>query len=1060
MDQKASAFEHSEGAGMSKLAFPIVRPLRLKAAFLCLLALACVSILCQSDAADSPGPTSEAELPFKVPPGFVAELVAGPPLVEFPMFACFDDRGRLYVVDSAGVNELPDKLKKTPPHRIRLLEDAKGDGRFDKSTVFANKLTYPQGVLWHDGAVYTASPPSLWRLEDTKGTGVADQRQELLTGFTFTKWADDLHGPFLGPDGRIYWTSGRYPHAVKRPGGEVLVKGNGPRILRCRPDGGDVEVFCNGIGNPVEVAFTEEGEAFAAGTFANRGRDRDDAILHAVAGGVYPILDRDVRTLEGMRHTGEPLPVLVHFGVVAPCGLMRYRGDALGSEYRDNLFSALFGARAVRRHILKRDGSTFQAVTEDFLVARADDFHPTDVLEDADGSLLVVDTGNWYNLCPSSQVGKTPVKGGVYRIRRKEAVPVNDPRGLALAWNKLAAGELVRLLDDDRFAVQDRAVEQLAKSGAGALASLKETVAEGAAPRGRRNAVWALTRIDENEARATVRLALADKDASVRQAAVHCAGLHRDGAALPRLLELLKSDAPPLRREAAAALGRLKNKTSAPALLEALADGPDRFLEHALIFSLIEITDRDSLVQALKDSRAVVRRGALIALDQMDGGNLTREMVAPLLDPAAPILRDEAMKLLATHPEWSKGFNDVFRRWLLDDNLEGQSPEELRRLLLAYCKDAALQDLIARALRRDKLPADTRLLLLETIAQAPLDKPPLTWVVELRWALEDKDERVVRQAVADLRTAGVADFDAALLRLASQEARPTQLRVEALAAAAPRITHLDKAHFNFLTKCLDKDQPPLLRLAAAGALGQAGLSENQLRALSAAIAVAGPLETPKLLPAYEKSANAEVGEQVLDALTKSPGLTSLTPDLLTRTLKGYPEKVRQTAAGLCKKLAVNGEKQTARLAELKPLLGKGDALQGRELFFGKKATCSTCHSVQSQGGRIGPDLSHIAASRSGPDLLEAVVFPSASFARGYEPFTITLHSGQVYNGIIGRETVDALYLVNAERAEVRLARSMIDTIEPGKTSIMPQGLDVQLSPRELADVLAFLQSLR
>jgi len=150
----------------------------------------------------------------------------------------------------------------------------------------------------------------------------------------------------------------------------------------------------------------------------------------------------------------------------------------------------------------------------------------------------------------------------------------------------------------------------------------------------------------------------------------------------------------------------------------------------------------------------------------------------------------------------------------------------------------------------------------------------------------------------------------------------------------------------------------------------------------------------------------------------------------------------------------------ARLAQLKPLLDRGDAGRGRDLFFGPKAMCSACHSVASQGGRVGPDLSHVAAARSGPDLLEAVVFPSASFARGYEPYLITLRSGQVCNGIIGRETAEALYLVNAERAEVRLARSAIETIEPGKTSIMPQGLDALLGDEGLADVLAFLRTLR
>lgn len=108
---------------------------------------------------------------------------------------------------------------------IRRLEDCDGDGRFDKSVVFADKLTFPQGVLWHDGAVYTASPPSLWKLVDRDGDGVADHREELVTGFPFTGIADDLHGPCLGPDGRIYWGKGRFPHEIHKPGGPLIHRG-------------------------------------------------------------------------------------------------------------------------------------------------------------------------------------------------------------------------------------------------------------------------------------------------------------------------------------------------------------------------------------------------------------------------------------------------------------------------------------------------------------------------------------------------------------------------------------------------------------------------------------------------------------------------------------------------------------------------------------------------------------------------------------------------------------------------------------------------------------------
>ena len=90
------------------------------------------------------------------------------------------------------------------------------------------------------------------------------------------------------------------------------------------------------------------------------------------------------------------------------------------------------------------------------------DFHPTDVLEDADGSLVVVDTGGWYKLCcPSSQLQKPDVLGGVYRVRRQGAPRVEDPRGLKLSWKTMMALDLVNLLDDPRPAVQHRAIESL-----------------------------------------------------------------------------------------------------------------------------------------------------------------------------------------------------------------------------------------------------------------------------------------------------------------------------------------------------------------------------------------------------------------------------------------------------------------------------------------------------------------------------------------------------------------------------------------------------------------------
>jgi putative membrane-bound dehydrogenase-like protein len=147
---------------------------------------------------------------FTLPPGFEIELVAGPPLVNRPIVADFDEQGRLYVADSSGSNDKLDVQQQTRPHRIVRLEDTKGDGRFDKATVFADKMMFPEGCLWYAGSLYVGAPPSIWKLTDTDGDGVADQRVEWFKGKTLTGCANDLHGPYLGPDGRIYWCKGAF----------------------------------------------------------------------------------------------------------------------------------------------------------------------------------------------------------------------------------------------------------------------------------------------------------------------------------------------------------------------------------------------------------------------------------------------------------------------------------------------------------------------------------------------------------------------------------------------------------------------------------------------------------------------------------------------------------------------------------------------------------------------------------------------------------------------------------------------------------------------------------
>src|SRR5262249_54059983 len=156
-----------------------------------------------------------------------------------------------------------------------------------------------------------------------------------------------------------------------------------------------------------------------------------------------------------------------------------------------------------------------------------------------------------------------------------------------------------------------------------------------------------------------------------------------------------------------------------------------------------------------------------------------------------------ALGIITARPGWARETLGLLRQWLAEKELDAGREESLRGALVAFCKDKAVQNLVADTLGRDKTLVRLRLLLLGTMARAPLEKLPPSWVRELGRGLAHADEKVVRQAVATVRAAGVGDFDATLLALAKNKRRPADLRVAALAAAAPRLAQTDAGVFEF-----------------------------------------------------------------------------------------------------------------------------------------------------------------------------------------------------------------------------------------------------------------------
>ncbi len=431
----------------------------------------------------------------------------------------------------------------------------------------------------------------------------------------------------------------------------------------------------------------------------------------------------------------------------------------------------------------------------------------------------------------------------------------------------------------------------------------------------------------------------------------------------------------------------------------------------------------------------------------------------PLLSSPDPAAARAALRVLKAHPAWVKETLGLLRKWLEEGDADAAHRELLRGLATAFAAEPDVQDLIAQALRRDKTSPALRLHAAgsDGAGAGGPDALDVDGGAALVSRLRRREDRPPGRRLPARGKA--AEFAPVLLQLAADPNRPKDLRVNALAAAAPQLKQLDADSFGFLCTCLGDDQP-LLRLAAADVFAQAPLNAAQLQTLADKVAAAGPLETGRLVAAFEQSSDGRVGQALVQALGRSPGLASLSPGALRGAVRNYPADVRDAAEALLKRIDVGAEEQKKHLTELQSVLEGGEADKGRVVFLSGRTACSACHTVNGQGGRVGPELSKIGSIRAPADLLESVVYPSATIVRGYETYVVQLKDGRAVTGLLARETADAVFLKTADRSEVRVPRAAIDSIAPGRQSLMPQGLEGKMSRDELRDLIAFLKSLK
>jgi putative heme-binding domain-containing protein len=266
--------------------------------------------------------------------------------------------------------------------------------------------------------------------------------------------------------------------------------------------------------------------------------------------------------------------------------------------------------------------------------------------------------------------------------------------------------------------------------------------------------------------------------------------------------------------------------------------------------------------------------------------------------------------------------------------------------------------------------------------------------------------------------------------------------------------------FRLLIENIKPNSAVGVRGDAVATLTRSALNDEQRLQLADALADAGPMELTRLIDTFEKNPSEAVGLRLIEALKKSTVVAALPPDFVMQKLAKFPESVKKAAQALPRASEGDVLAQRAHLEEMLAQLKGGDVRRGQAVFNDAKVACVSCHTMGYLGGKVGPDLTRIGEVRTETDLLEAILYPSASFVRSFEPVIVKTKDGEPHSGILRGDNEQGILLVSGPNMEERISRADIADMRPGTVSIMPAGLETQLTKQDLADLLAFLKATK
>ncbi len=1059
---------------------------------------------------------------IKVPEGTAAKLVAAEPRLANPVAFWIDGRGRFYVCetfrqgnavtdnrgmmhwldDDLAARTVADRLAYHKKHlkeklvdftkehdRIRLLEDRDGDGVVDHDSIFTTGYNEVvdgtgAGVLEHRGNVYYTNIPHLWKLRDTNGDGVADEKTSLHEGYgvRVAFRGHDMHGLTVGPDGRIYFSIGDRGFNVEFEGQRFEYPDQGA-VFRCEPDGSRLEIVHLGLRNPQELAFDEYGRLFTGDNNSDGG---DKARwVQIVDGGetgwrmYYQYLDDrgpwNREKLWHPRHDGQAayiVPPIDNLGN-GPSGLAYYPGVGLPERFNQHFFLCDFRGQdsnsGIRTFALKPKGASFEIVDSQETVwsvlATDCDFGP-------DGALYLSDWVEGWN---------GPGKGRIYKIE-DGAFKASGSTALAALFAKPFAersdDELFELLGHPHFKVRLEA--QWALADKGAREKLVAAALKGKTTQTRLHGIWGLGQIARRSSGrelADILPLLGASDPHVRAqlarvmgeaSAAHGQGTWHDGVGYIRPRLSTETD-PHVLLEYINALGRMGTVELVPhfaKLLEDLNDG-DPYLRNALAVALSRVCAPNAAKAPgfhpeFTDIRVqrspAVRRGFVLALRRLRSSDLVgffqdtdvsivEEAVRAVHDlpikPGFRAIADLATRENLTEPTWWRVINANYRQ----DRPESVAMIAARADIPVTARLEAIRALgdWAKPSGRDRVLGDWRPLWSRSDEKA--SEALKSVLPKLLTA-----DASIRQATLDtgvkLRLAEVVPALAMIVADKSQGARERSGAMTALGTLNP-------PDLRSILDVAVRDEAPAVRAAARTVLARSAPVEAEPLLLEALVK-GTPLEVQSALRALpllgEATSDRIVGEQ-LARLAKGELPTEARLDAIEVALKSKNEQVRKT-------VEAHFEKEPANdlLRGYRETLAGGDAERGRSLFFDKaEVSCSRCHVAGGHGGEVGPNLSKVGTEKTREYLLTSLVHPDHEIAKGFETLVVETEAGTIVSGIVRKETETHLTLVTPEAKLVEIAK--VDIVEKARgKSGMPADLVKKLSREEVRDLIEYLST--